>query len=103
MITRFHRAARREFTEAVSFYETRVAGLGAAFAAEVQHAEGEIARAPARYARWAGTGPGLDIRRYVLRDFPYALPYAVIDQVIIILAVAHTRRRPGYWLRRLDD
>jgi len=40
-------------------------------------------------------------RRMVLRRFPYLLFYEIRDDVVEFVAVAHTRRRPGYWLSRL--
>jgi len=41
-------------------------------------------------------------RRYVLPDFPYSVIYFV-EAAIIIVAVAHDRRRPGYWRERLNS
>lgn len=40
------------------------------------------------------------IRRHSMRSFPCALVYAVEDEAVLILAVAHHRRRPDYWLSR---
>lgn len=38
-----------------------------------------------------------DNRKRILRRFPYAVFYEVLDSTVTILAVAHHRRRPGYW------
>lgn len=41
--------------------------------------------------------------RYILfHRFPYALIYMVLDSRVIVIAVAHTRREPGYWLSRIS-
>ena len=39
-------------------------------------------------------------RRYILRRFPYSIIYQVAAEELRILAVAHHRRRPGYWTQR---
>jgi hypothetical protein len=44
---------------------------------------------------WTEIEPG--VRRVVLRRFPYALIYAIKPQEILVLAVAHHSREPGYW------
>ena len=41
------------------------------------------------------------IRKYVLRKFRYALIYALENDGLVILAVAHASRRPGYWVDRV--
>ena len=41
-----------------------------------------------------------ETRRYHLRHFPYTVMYEVIGEKVTILAIAHQRRRPGYWQDR---
>ncbi|MHB9003921.1 MAG: type II toxin-antitoxin system RelE/ParE family toxin [Coriobacteriia bacterium] len=41
-----------------------------------------------------------DIRKLVLAKFPYSLIYEIDGDVVLILAVAHQRRRPHYWRER---
>ena len=41
-------------------------------------------------------------RKYKLKQFPYKIIYIVEDDQIQVVAIAHDRRRPGYWLKRLD-
>jgi len=50
-----------------------------------------------------GLAPEIDsgIRRLVLAKFPFSLIYEVDGEVILIVAVAHLRRRPQYWSERL--
>jgi toxin ParE1/3/4 len=96
MEIRFHRLAAREFREARSWYERRRPGLGDRFRAEVDRAVEQIAAAPDRpspFRVW--------YRRLRIRRFPYTLYYRIYDdRIAFILAVAHDRRRPWYWLRR---
>ncbi len=92
----FARGARREYHEAIARYEAERDGLGAEFAAAVRKAIGQITIAP---ARWPLVNEG-SLRRFVLRRFPFTLIYAHEASEITILAVAHGKRRPGYWVAR---
>jgi plasmid stabilization system protein ParE len=89
-------AAELEYTEAIQFYDSRREGLGLAFVEEVEVAAGAIRRHPKSGLELV---PG--IRRKLLAKFPYALIYEEIGEEILVLAVAHLHRRPGYWLDRL--
>ena len=40
------------------------------------------------------------IRRHILRHFPYTVFYEIRGNTVTVLAVAHQRRRPGYWRER---
>lgn len=93
----FHPAAEAEFLESVGFYDSRVRGLGAAFIAEFERTIELIAQSPEQ--RPLECAP--DIRRAPMHRFPFSLLYRERRAVIQILAVAHDRRRPQYWLGRV--
>jgi plasmid stabilization system protein ParE len=98
MDVRFHRLAAREYEEARTWYERRGTGLGDEFAEETDRAIARIANDPYRRPVCFGR-----FRRVRLGRFPYSLYYYVVDPSrILVLAVAHARRRPGYWRRRLS-
>jgi plasmid stabilization system protein ParE len=42
-----------------------------------------------------------EIRRSLLARFPYAIVYGIDDQTIVVIAVAHTHRKPRYWITRI--
>ncbi len=91
----FHPAALEESTAAEAWYRERSATAAMAFIAEIDRAVAQIGDAPQRWARHThGT------RRFVLRRFPFSLIYRVGSSDIEIIAVAHGRRRPGYWKGR---
>lgn len=92
----FHPEARVEYLEAVAFYEDRQPGLGARFTLDVEGAIQRIVDAPARWRKIDG-----DIRRCLTRSFPYGVLYSVEAGYVLILAVMHHSRRPGYWRNRL--
>jgi toxin ParE1/3/4 len=93
-----HRAAQTELRQAILWYE-RERGVGEDLAAEVRRAFTAIERAPERWPVWPRHAR---VRRYVLRRFPFSILYTVHDSVALVLAVAHDKRRPGYWLGRLS-
>ncbi|MDR3569546.1 MAG: type II toxin-antitoxin system RelE/ParE family toxin [Syntrophobacteraceae bacterium] len=91
----FHPEAYREAEEARSWYEKNLPGLGMAFIDEVQMAVNSIIDNP---DMWPPFGYGT--RRFFLRRFPFSVVYRHDATKIQIVAVAHQRRRPGYWKER---
>ena len=97
MKLRLHRLAVAEIDHEVDYYESRQTGLGAELEDELDDAFSMILRFPHAPAQWRDRP---DRRVYVLDRFPFTIPYQVGDEEIVILALAHTSRRPGYWSRR---
>lgn len=92
---RFLPQAREELTAAVVFYETESPGLGLDLARETRRLCSRILESPS-----AGVEVRPGIRRRLLRRFPYAILYGIYNGDLVIVAIAHQRRRPGYWLGR---
>lgn len=84
--------AEREIEATARWYEAREAGLGQAFIRELLRAFDEIEAQPNSFPALAST-----YRRKLLDRFPYAVIYKVAQRRVYIRAVAHGRRRPGYW------
>jgi plasmid stabilization system protein ParE len=91
----FHEEADSEVIEAARYYETKAPGLGLSFLLDVETAVQDVCSHPEAYQVVAG-----EVRHRLLRRFPYSLLYAVESTHIRVLAVAHQRRRPGYWRHR---
>jgi toxin ParE1/3/4 len=87
--------AEAELAEAFSWYEGRAQGLGTEFTRAVRAAFALISRNPEQFPRVRG-----DVRRALVRRFPYAVYYIAEDDQISILAVIHTRRHPRRWQSR---
>ena len=87
--------ARREMLRAARRYERDEPGLGDRFLDEVRAGLLAILEFP-------GAHPPLDptYRRKLLSVFPYSLVYRTDGNAIVIIAVANSKRRPGYWRRR---
>lgn len=93
----FHPEARLEYLEAARFYEQRKPGLGAQFSRVVEAAVARIVEAPERWPEME-----LGVRRYLTPTFPYGILYTTETDGVLIVAVMHCRRRPGYWKDRWD-
>ena len=91
----FHPEAEAELEDAALFYESRMPGLGKSFAAEVERTIYLIREFPD-----AGSPAGPTRRRVLVSRFPYSVVYRHDAESVIILAVAHQRRSPGYWRQR---
>ncbi|HET9620245.1 MAG TPA: type II toxin-antitoxin system RelE/ParE family toxin [Kofleriaceae bacterium] len=96
---RFHRDARTEYRAALAWYATRSLDAADGFADEVAHGIRRIRELPAAWPMWRGRA---DVRARVMQRYPYSIVYVVRDSQIVIIAVAHQRRRPGYWLSRMQ-
>jgi plasmid stabilization system protein ParE len=90
---RFHPAAREEADRARDWYAARSKEAAAGFISELEHAVGRVREAP---ERWPRTAHGM--RRYVSQDIHSI--YRVTPELVEVVAVAHHRRRPGYWASR---
>ena len=87
--------ASEELEASIHYYESQQAGLGLAFLSEFKRTRERIEELPK-----AGRPVRGDIRRRPVHRFPYAVLYRVTDVEIVIIAVAHRRRRPGFWRNR---
>lgn len=87
--------AEAEFDEAFDFYDGRQVGLGPAFAAAVQKVFDGIAALPLMHAVALA-----DIRKAVVRRFPYCVYYRPHPDRVEVLAVFHTSRDPAIWQAR---
>ncbi len=92
--------ARREMRRAAANYEGEREGLGDRFLDEVAAVRNQIAELPERYQRWV---PDPDYRQAIVSVFPFVVFFRIDEarRTVVIVAIAHTRREPGYWKARL--
>ncbi len=88
-------AAEAEYTESLSWYAERSQRAAAGFEAEFELALEAIAADPQRY-------PSCDERHrfYLMRRYPFQVIYRKHQGKLLIVAIAHGKRRPGYWSER---
>ena len=98
MKVEFFPAAEQELTDASEHYEGQLQGLGNDFLLEVERLCAVLIELPS-------LGEKLDAihRRLPLRRFPYALIFRRDENIIRVVAVAHRRRKPGYWSLRVQE
>ncbi len=91
----FHPAAQAEHLENVSYYERQHPGLGALYLTDFTFTMDAVCSAPQRYL--VVDAP---IRQARLKRFPFHVLYRFEQDDVLILAIAHYRRKPNYWKER---
>lgn len=98
MLLEFFEDAAAEVEQDRAWYRERSESAEVGFLRELDHAIQQVADAPAQWPQYlAGT------RRYVFPIYPYSVIYFVENDVIRVVAIAHDKRRPGYWRKRLRE
>jgi toxin ParE1/3/4 len=91
----FHPEALTEYAEAVQYYAEQRVEVAQAFIDVIEDAVYQIRESPTRYVVIDE-----DVRRCMTRKFPYGILYTIEQDYILILAVMHGSREPGYWKGR---
>lgn len=92
----FHPEAREEFRNAIRWYRARNLLASSEFRLTVSSAIRLITESSQRWPKYLrGT------RRLVMRRFPFSVVYLDEPDLVIIAAIAHSKRRPGYWKDRV--
>lgn len=102
LTVRYYPDASADFEAAVERYGSVSTEILERFLAEVDEAIDGIMlwpEAAPMEPSWTEQPP---IRRARVKGFPYRLVYFIIEDVLWVLAVAHEKRKPGYWLDRLS-
>jgi plasmid stabilization system protein ParE len=97
---RINAEVEAEVFEAAAWYEDRQPGLGDRFFETVSGTIDSIQAYPHRFARVETVRTSPTVRRAQVEGFPYTVVYEAQPDEIVILAVAHMSRRPGYWRGR---
>ncbi len=98
MKVQFHPGAQQEFYDAISYYESCREGLGLEFAEEAYSA---LERITANPLIWPIVE--YDIRRCLVRRFPFGVLYHAQESEVLIIAVMHLHRHPDYWKCRTNE
>jgi plasmid stabilization system protein ParE len=92
---RFQPDADQEYLAALRWYRDRSPVAASDFERAVTNAVKTISLAPQRWPSYFER-----FRRYKLRQFPFSVVYEELLSEIVVYAIAHGRRRPGYWKGR---
>ena len=93
----FHPAALEEYLEATLWYAEREPQVARKFVASIEEAITRIVEAP---QRWRVVDE--DVRRCLTRVFPFGILYTIEDDFLLIVAIMHFSRAPGYWKARIS-
>jgi plasmid stabilization system protein ParE len=92
----FHPAAREEFRNAIRWYRSQNPLVSAEFRLTVSGVIRLVVQASQRWPKYLyGT------RRFVMRRFPFSIIYIDDPELVTVVAVAHSKRKPGYWRGRV--
>ncbi len=94
---RIHNEAVLEARDAKRWYRDRNVEVAERFSSELKIVEGRIRAMPLSGAPYL-----LQTRHMLVPDFPYHVIYTIHDKTIVVVAIAHTSRNPGYWSTRLQ-
>jgi len=92
----FHQEALEEYSEATCWYAERDLKLAFRFIDAIEEAVSRVVEKPLRWRVFEE-----DVRRCLTRVFPYAVLYTIEGDFILIVAVMHCSREPGYWKNRV--
>ncbi len=90
--------AEKELEDAFDFYEKQIRGLGSEFIDDILAAFKRIRTNPTAWTPFSKR-----THRCLTNRFPYGIIYQIIDEnLILIVAIAHLHRKPGYWKDRIE-
>jgi toxin ParE1/3/4 len=95
----YHPGAEVEYDEAIGFYSDIDIDLGVRCRVALEAARARLRDAPKSFVMDPDTG----CQECAVKKFPYSFHYLELDEIIWIVALAHHRRKPGYWHYRLHD
>ena len=95
--------AEVEANQAAAWYEERQAGLGISFMAELEESfktieSNAFGQPELEFAEFENAG----FRRCTLRRFPYLVLFTIRENEAVVVAIAHTSRKPDYWTDRIS-
>jgi len=92
----FHPEAENELNSTIDFYNQKVSGLGLEFLDEIERVINLINKNPDRWLVLK-----YQVRRYIVKQFPYSIFYIFEPNRIYVVAIAHQKRKPFYWKDRI--
>lgn len=95
--------ARDEAREAAAWYDEQRAGLGEELLEELERLFERMSQLPRSFPSLMDPAPELGLRRALLSRFPYGVVFVELEDRIRVVAIAHAKRKPGYWLHRVEQ
>lgn len=96
-------AAATEAVEAAGWYEARRVGLGDDFRSEFKLVLDRLREGILPGTPWPGRLGERGVKRLLMRRFPFSVVFVTTGEQVVLLALAHHRRKPNYWRDRLSE
>ncbi|MBI4691403.1 MAG: type II toxin-antitoxin system RelE/ParE family toxin [Nitrospirae bacterium] len=93
----FHPDAMQEYIASYVWYFEKGAHLAHSFEQEIERVIRLIVESPERWPIYE-----IKYRKILVRRFPYSVIYEIRDTSLVVMAVAHGHRKPGYWKNRIN-
>ncbi|MGL5929287.1 MAG: type II toxin-antitoxin system RelE/ParE family toxin [Dermatophilaceae bacterium] len=103
LAVRYHPEALAELRADTAWYERRGTGLGDRFEASVDEVVDAALEWPESGAVWPGWASTPIVRSCRIAGFPYRLVYLITATELVVVALAHEKREPGYWRERFSE
>ena len=97
MVIRFLEEAADEIVDAVHYYNRERPGFGFEFSIEVRNALARIKKYPDAWPEISK-----NIHKCIINRFPFAVLYSQYPEYILVVAIMHMKRKPGYWKKRVE-
>ncbi len=94
-------AATNEIHDAAAYYHDISNSLSGRFLTTITSVLEQIETSPLRFGHLETLPDAIDVRRALIPGFPYYIPFRVMRDEILVLAIAHGSREPNYWIGRL--
>lgn len=92
----FHPSAKVELNDSVYYYEECKFGLGLDFTKEVYSTIQRIIQFPESWPKLSKS-----THRCLINRFPFGIIYQILEDEVLIIAIMHLKRKPGYWEKRI--
>jgi len=93
--------AKREVVESSEWYEQEQPGLGGSFVLDYESVIEHMRNFPQTGSLVTGLRLRYEVRQFMFNRFKHSLFTVVLPDELVVVAVAHQHRRPGYWRKRL--
>ena len=101
-IVRILQEAAEEAIAAANWYDKECEGLGTEFANAVEIAIDLIEEDILPFSPMPGKSGAKGVKRLILKRFPYDIVVIEGGSEIVVIAIAHDSRKPGYWRERIS-
>lgn len=98
---REHSEAHEELLDAVNWYDSQRTGFGEDFLDAIETAVAQLVDQPEASRVYPGWNRKPVVRQGTMKTFPFQILYYIEGCCLIVVVYAHTRRKPGYWQRRI--